>query len=313
MKTKPLRNGVPVSEMGLGTMMFGTKVSSEMSQTLLDLYVEAGGTFLDTANMYAHFYSDEAQGKESETVIGEWMAERKNREEIFLATKVGVPYPGVERGLTRTQIFEECEKSLKRLQTDVIDLYYGHFDDRKVPLEEVLESFQILKEQGKMKHIAASNTRSWRLERATSICAARGWEPHLCVQDKLTYLYPKGEPVTWPRVTCNQDLLDYCTEENLPVVAYGALRKGAYATGDEEKILEYAGVNGITRFEALKQVSEEVGLTPNQVVLAWMLQSTRPVIIPLITASRPEQLQESLDAGSVALSPEMVERLDQSH
>ncbi len=310
MKSKALRNGVQVSEMGLGTMFFGTKVSAEISFELMDLYVEAGGRFLDTANMYAHFFSAEAKGGESETVIGQWMKDRKNREDLFIATKVGVPYPGVERGCSRRQILEECEKSLMRLQTDVIDLYYTHFDDRNTPMEETLEALQSLIDHGKVRYIAASNTRSWRLERSAALCRERGWSPCVCVQNNYTYLYPKGEKVTWPQIKSNQDILDYCSEENLPLVAYGALRKGGYANGDLDKILTYAGPNGISRLQTLQQVARKAEATPNQVVLAWMLHSTSPTIIPLVTASRPDQLRESLAAVGLTLPPDLLDQLN---
>src|SRR5690606_4556003 len=132
--------GVEVSVLCLGTMFLGTRNDTPSSHRILDSYLDAGGTFIDTANIYAHWVSG-FRGGESETLLGEWMRERGNRSRLFIASKVGFGYPGVERGLTAQQIEAECEKSLRRLQVDTIDLYYAHVDDRITPLEESLAAF----------------------------------------------------------------------------------------------------------------------------------------------------------------------------
>ena len=113
-------------------MLYATRVPREQALLLMDQYVAAGGTFIDSANIYAHWERD-ASGGESEVLIGEWMRMRRNRQEIFLASKVGFEYPGVERGLRASQIAEECEKSLRRLHVETIDLYYAHVDDLQTP------------------------------------------------------------------------------------------------------------------------------------------------------------------------------------
>jgi len=142
MKTIPLGDtGVEVSAMCLGTMLFGGRDAEDISYPLADQYVEAGGTFLDTANMYCY---PGTGGSDSETLLGKWMKERRNRSRLFIATKVGAGYPGVERGLRSHQIEVECEKSLKKLGIETIDLYYAHMDDRETPLEETLEAFDRL-------------------------------------------------------------------------------------------------------------------------------------------------------------------------
>lgn len=313
MEKKQLGNGVKVSDMCLGTMFFGTKVSKEMSLTLLDMYAEAGGMFLDTANMYAHFYSESAKGGDSENVLGEWMKARQNSSRMFVATKVGIPYPGVERGLKPDQIIEECDKSLKRLQIETIDLYYAHFDDRKTPMEEVLGTFQKLIEQGKIRYIAASNYRSWRLEKAKHICEQNNWINYSCIQNNYTYLFPKGVSGDHPQIKINDDMKDYCTQNNIPILAYGALAKGAYARNNIKIMEDYAGKNYIARYQSLLEVAGEKGITPNQVVLCWMKQSTTPVVIPIITASRPEHMKENLVAENLVLENEFIEKLDEAN
>ena len=157
MKTVQLGNtGERVSQLCMGTMYFGTRQDEATSFALLDQYAEAGGTFLDSANIYAGWVPGFAGG-ESETVLGRWMAARGNRERMFVATKVGFPYADVEQGLTARLIETECEKSLRRLGVETIDLYYAHVDDRQTPLQETLEALHRLVQAGKVRYVGASN------------------------------------------------------------------------------------------------------------------------------------------------------------
>jgi aryl-alcohol dehydrogenase-like predicted oxidoreductase len=174
MKTIPLGStGVKVSALCLGAMYFGTKQDEETSFRLLDAYLDAGGSFIDTANIYA-WWIDGCRGGESESLLGRWMQARKNRNKLFLATKVGFGYDDVPVGLTAKLIQRECEKSLKRLGTERIELYYAHVDDPKTPLEESLEAFDRLVEQGKVRFIGASNYSAWRLEEAHWVSETQG-------------------------------------------------------------------------------------------------------------------------------------------
>ena len=148
MKKVPLgRSGVEVSAICLGAMFFGTRTDTATSLKLLDQYVEAGGSFIDTANIYAHWVSG-FKGGESEYLLGDWMKKRKNRSKVFIASKVGFGYPSVERGLTPAQIASECDRSLARMGVETIDLYYAHVDDRTTPQEESLEAFDKLVRAG---------------------------------------------------------------------------------------------------------------------------------------------------------------------
>ena len=143
-------SGVEVSIFCLGAMYFGTRNDKETSYQLLDQYVAAGGSFIDTANIYSRWVPGFVGG-ESEILLGEWMRERKNRNQLFLASKVGFEYPGVTRGLKARQIEEECHKSLKRMGIATIDLYYAHVDDRNTPMEETLAAFDRLVKAGKVE------------------------------------------------------------------------------------------------------------------------------------------------------------------
>ena len=157
MKTVELGNtGEMVSRLCLGAMYFGTRQNQAESFALLDHYVDAGGNFVDTANIYA-WWETGFNGGESETVIGTWLKERKNRDQIYIASKVGFGYQDVPVSLKAAIIEQECNKSLKRLGIETIDLYYSHNDDRNTPLEETLEAYYRLKKAGKIRHIGASN------------------------------------------------------------------------------------------------------------------------------------------------------------
>ncbi|MFN2151233.1 MAG: aldo/keto reductase [Anaerolineales bacterium] len=309
MKTVPLGNtGETVSSLCLGAMYLGTRQNQAESFQLLDQYTEAGGTFIDTANIYAHWISG-FKGGESETVLGDWIKERKNRNQLFIASKVGFGYPGVPATLKAEVIEQECNKSLKRLGIETIDLYYAHNDDRNTPLEETLEAFHRLKDAGKIRYIGASNYLAWRLEEARWISLTNEWPEYCCVQQRHTYIRRKHGTSFTPQVAANEDLLDYCKNQGITLLAYSALLSGAYSRSDRAFSEQYLGADTENRVAALHAVSKESGATLNQVILAWMLQSDPPVL-PLIAASTTEQLQENLDALNVSLTPAQMERLD---
>lgn len=305
MKTYPLgHTGVEVSALCLGAMYFGTRNDEATSYQLLDQYVDAGGTFIDTANIYAHWVPG-FQGGESETLLGRWLKERGNRQRLFIATKVGFELPGVERGLRAEQIEAECDKSLKRLGIDAIDLYYAHVDDRRTPLEETMAAFCRLVEAGKVRFIGASNFLAWRLAEANWVSRTHGWPEYCCVQQRHTYLRPRRGTTFEPQIAANDDLLDLCRTEGLTLLAYSVLLGGAYTRPDRPLPEQYYGPDSDARLTALRAVVEETGATPNQVILAWMMQGN-PKVLPLIAASSSEQLSENLAALQLQLSPEQM-------
>jgi aryl-alcohol dehydrogenase-like predicted oxidoreductase len=301
--------GVDVSALCLGTMEFGTRTDAAMSEQLLDQYVAAGGSFLDTANIYAHWVHN--VGGESEHLLGRWMRERKNRSQLFLASKVGFPMPGVERGLRAEQIATECDKSLRRLGVETIDLYYAHLDDRSTPMEETLGAFERLISAGKIRYIGASNFRAWRLEEARATGQAHGWPTYCCIQQRYTYVRPRAGASVSPQVVANEDLLDYCKTRQVTLLAYSPLLGGTYTRSDRPLHAAYRGSDTDVRLAVLRSVAAECGATPNQVILAWMLQS-EPAVLPVMAVSTPEQLQENLAALELRLDQEQLKRLHEA-
>jgi aryl-alcohol dehydrogenase-like predicted oxidoreductase len=228
---------------------------------------------------------------------------------MFVATKVGFAYPGVDCGLKAYQIETECEKSLKRLGIESIDLYYAHLDDRATPLDETLAAFDHLIERGKVRFVGASNFRAWRIEEAHWISQRHGWAEYCCVQQRYSYLRPNPGARFDPQVAATEDLLDYCRTRRLTLLAYSPLLKGAYVRADRPLPQQYAGSDTDGRLAVLRSVAVDVGATVGQVVFAWMMQST-PVVIPLLAASTIDQMQENLAAPNVKLSAENLARLN---
>jgi aryl-alcohol dehydrogenase-like predicted oxidoreductase len=311
MKSISLGNtGIPVSALCLGAMYFGTRNDEATSYRLLDQYMDAGGSFIDTANIYA-WWVDGFKGQESEALLGRWMQARKNRSRIFLASKVGFQYGDVPLGLTRKLIEAECEKSLKLLGTERIDLYYAHVDDRSTSMEETLEAFDRLVKAGKVGVIGASNFTAWRLEEARWHSQVNGWVEYCCVQQRHTYLRPKPGASFGAQLAVNADLLDYCRNRKLTLLAYSALLSGGYTRTERSISEQYLGPDSNLRLTALRQVAREKEATVNQVILAWMLHSN-PIVLPLIAASTTEQLEENLKALEINLSVEDMQKLDQA-
>jgi len=172
------RTGLRVAALCLGGNTFGWTTDQAASEAVLDAYLEAGGNFIDTADVYSR-WAPGNKGGESETVLGKWMTARKNRHAVLMATKVMGPMgPGPnDTGLSRQHIMEGVEASLRRLQTDYIDLYQAHWDDRETPLEETLRAFDDLVSQGKVRYLGCSNYQAWRLTRALTTSPTRSASP----------------------------------------------------------------------------------------------------------------------------------------
>jgi aryl-alcohol dehydrogenase-like predicted oxidoreductase len=291
-------------------MFLGTRTDQAMSRRILDAYVDAGGSFIDTANIYA-WWVEGGKGGESETLLGEWIRERGNRHRIFLATKVGFGYGSVPTGLTAKVIEEECDKSLKRMQVDTIDLFYAHVDDRKTPLEETMQALDKLVRAGKVRFIGASNYLAWRLEQAYRISLENDWAKFCCIQQRYTYLRLKPGATFSPQSFANDDLLDCCRSTGLTLLAYSVLLGGAYTRADRSIPAQHAGADSEKRLEALRTVAQQSAVTVNQVVLRWLMQSS-PAILPLIAASDETQLQENLGALEFELTAEQMEYLNKA-
>jgi aryl-alcohol dehydrogenase-like predicted oxidoreductase len=306
------RTGLKVSEICLGTMQWGWTATEDAACQVMDAFVAAGGTFIDTADVYSRWAKNNPGGV-SEQIIGRWMRSRANRDQLVLATKVrGRMWPGPNgEGLSRAHIVRACEDSLRRLQTDHIDLYQIHSFDVETPMDETLRAFDHLVKAGKVLYIGASNIPAWRLAKA------------LWISDKLNLVrYDSLQPhySLAHRDEFERELMPLCEEEDLGVLPYSPLA-GGFLTGKyrRDKIPESARLDGIKArylnergfalLDHVDAVAQGHGATPAQVSLAWLLQ--QPVVTaPIVGANTPEQLHDSLSATELELAPEEIAELD---
>ncbi|WP_432065136.1 aldo/keto reductase [Streptomyces sp. C10-9-1] len=308
---------VPQRTIALGTLPFGTTVDEATSFAVLDRFAELGGTVIDTANNYA-FWVDGGTGDESEAVIGRWMAERRNRDDLVVATKAGarpaVPGTGLENaeGLSDKALRTAAEASLRRLGTDRVDLYWTHIEDRSVDLAETVAALAALVEAGKALELGVSNHAVWRVERARALAGDRPRYGHL--QYRYSYLQPRLDmPLpSSAHVHVTGELLDYVrTEGDLRLWVYSALLAGGYTRPDVEVPGAYDHPGTPPRLAALRTVADELGATVNQVVLAWLLDSDPPVL-PVVGASGVAQVEEAMGALSLSLDADQRRRLDEA-
>lgn len=300
-----------VSPLCLGGNVFGWSADEAASQEVLDAYVEAGGNFIDTADVYSAWVEGHSGG-ESESVIGRWMKARGNRDSIVLVTKVGSEMKSGEKGLSREHIAKGVEDSLRRLQTDRIDLYFAHRDDPDAPLDETLEAFTKLIEQGKVRYIGASNYTAERLGEAIEISKSNGYAQFICMQPPYSLVNRKAYEGA---------LEDLCRAEGLGVITYSSLASG-FLTGKYRKGQEmprspraggvernYMNDKGFAVLEAVEQVAKANGATNSQVALAWIMQHPG-ITAPIASATSAEQTRELMGAINLRLSAEDVARLE---
>lgn len=315
MEYRPLgRTGLKVSELCLGTMQFGWTADEATSFAILDAFFEAGGNFVDTADVYS-FWAPGNPGGVSETIIGRWMKARGNRRQVVLATKVrGRMWEGPNgEGLSRKHIVEAVEDSLRRLQTDYIDLYQAHAFDPTTPIEETMRAFEDLVRQGKVLYVGASNYPAWRLAEALAVSERHGWTRYESLQPHYNLVH-RGE--------FERELKPLCEHHGLGVIPYSPLA-GGFLTGKyrrdappppsvrAESIRRryFESETAWNALEAVQQIAQERGKTPAQIALAWLL--TQPVITaPIIGANSVEQLRELLGAAGLRLTPEEMARLN---
>ena len=306
------RTGLKVSELCLGTMQWGWTADARTSGEVMDAFVEAGGNFIDTADVYS-FWADDNPGGVSEKIIGRWMKARNNRRDIVLATKVrGRMWDGPNgEGLSRSHIIQAVEDSLRRLKTDYIDLYQIHWDDVETPMDETLRALDDLVHQGKVRYLGCSNISAWRLMKA------------LCTSDKLGLArYDSLQPhySLVHRSEFEAELKSLCESEAVGVIPYSPLA-GGFLTGKYRSdapqpdsaraggAKKYFNDRGWRILHAVEKAAEERGATPLQIALAWQL--TQPAITsPIIGANSIKQLNESLGAVGMRLTDEEMTALD---
>jgi aryl-alcohol dehydrogenase-like predicted oxidoreductase len=312
-----------VSVLSLGAMHFGTATDEATSFALLDRYVQAGGTFIDTADNYAFWVG--TQGGESEELLGRWRRSRGVGDEIVIATKLGARplAPGTSfsdnaEGLSATVIRESSERSRDRLGMSRLDLLYAHIEDPAVPLAETVAAFAALVADGAVGLLGVSNHWAWRVERARGLAASAGLPGYEVLQYQHSYLRPRTDlpgllSPDGMQGMAGGDLLSYLrAEPQLTMVAYSPLLKGGYVNQDKLDAAEFAEFDHPgtpARLAALREVAKDAGATVNQVVLAWLIGGQVPVI-PLVGASSLAQLDESLAAVDLELTTEQRTRLD---
>jgi len=303
-------SGLRVSPLCLGTMTFGTEwgwgAPKAAVDALLSRYLDAGGNFLDTADVYSAWV-DGNSGGESETIIGKWLARRDDRDRIVVATKVGM-LAGFNNQKRET-ILTSAERSLKRLGVDHIDLYYNHLDDANTPLEETLAAYDQLVRDGKVRHIAASNFSAERLAKALEIQEREGFA-------KFVALQPEYNLVS--REKFEGDLQDVVAKNGLATVPYFSLARG-FLTGKYRPGVQVdsprAGAaskhldeHGLQVLEVLDELAETHRTSVAAVALAWLAQQPT-VTAPIASARTLEQLNDLVPLLTLELSQAEVDRL----
>lgn len=306
------KSGVKVSELCLGTMTFGKETEEQTAQAMIDRFLEAGGNFIDTANVYGN------EPGASEKIVGR--ALKGKRQKIILATKVNFsvgPGPN-ERGLSKVHIMQAIEASLERLQTDHVDLYYVHCWDSKTPLEETLATLDNLVKSGKVRYPAVSNFTAWQVMKALGLSDRYGWQRFICLQPQHSLVMRDIE----------RELLPLCIEEGLGVVPWsplgGGFLSGKYRRGEnpppgsritpELKIFEDAWERRMTErnfciIDVIAKIADTRQKSYAQVALAWLGQQPG-VTSPVIGAKTIEQLEDNLGSVGWDLTSGELEALD---
>ena len=304
-------SGLRVSEISLGTMTFGEDwgwgSSKEDSRKIYDAYREAGGNFIDTANMYTN--------GTSEVFVGDFIHDR--RESVVLATKYGNAGAGTDpnaAGNHRKSMMQAVEASLKRLKTDYIDLYWMHIWDQLTPVEEVMRAFDDLVSQGKVLYVGVSDAPAWWIAQGNTIADLRGWSKFIGLQIEYSLI----------ERTVERELIPMAKAFRLGLVAWsplaGGLLSGKYHggdgagaryTADSAKGFRRTGERADRVVSALKKVSQQIGHSPAQVALAWLRYRDIPVI-PIIGARRVDQLRDNLASYELELSSEHLSALNEA-
>ncbi|HVL55631.1 MAG TPA: aldo/keto reductase [Burkholderiaceae bacterium] len=307
------RSGIEVAPLCFGGNVFGWTADEPTSFSLLDAFVDAGFDFIDTADRYSAWVAGH-RGGESETIIGKWLARSGRRRQVVIATKVGLEMPGVGKGLKREYILQAADASLRRLQTDYIDLYQSHTDDADTPLQESLEAYDRLIRQGKVRAIGASNYDAARLMQALAVSREHGLPRYETLQP-LYNLYD--------RETFEKELEAACIDNGIGVINWYSLAAG-FLTGKyrepsdagksvrgRKTVETYLNDRGRRILAALDAVSTRMGATPAQVSIAWLL--ARPsVTAPIASATDLDQLKQLTAAVRLRLDAEALETLNRA-
>lgn len=311
-KRKLGNSGLEVAPLAFGGNVFGWTIDEATSFKLLDAFVASGCNLIDTADVYSK-WAPGNKGGESETILGRWLKQCGNRDKVVIATKVGMEMGPERKGLSKAYILRAVEDSLKRLQTDYIDLYQSHVDDPDTPLDETLEAYAQLIKQGKVRAIGASNYGAERLASALQTSREHGYPAYQSLQP-LYNLYDRKE---------YEDKLEpLCREKGLGVISYFSLASG-FLTGKYrsaadlsksargEGIRKYLNERGFRILRAVDEVAKAYGSSPAGVALAWLI--ARPgITAPIASATTLEQLNELIEATRLELDRSSIARLNQA-
>jgi aryl-alcohol dehydrogenase-like predicted oxidoreductase len=309
-KRKLGKSSIEVAPLTFGGNVFGWTADAAMSFRLLDGFLAAGFNFIDTADVYARWVPGNTGG-ESESIIGTWLKARGNRDKVVIATKLGSDMGSDKRGLSRAYMMRAVEDSLRRLQTDYIDLYQSHRDDADTPIEETLAAYQTLIRQGKVRVIGASNFTAARLAASLETSARLGLPRY----ETLQPLYSLVE-----RGAFEGELEALCLKETVGVIGYYSLASG-FLTGKYRAVADTAGrargggaakylnEKGFRALAALDAVAHAHNAKPGQIALAWLI--ARPsVSAPIVSATNLDQLKEMVQAPEIKLTPAEIGQID---
>lgn len=295
-----------VLPLNLGGNVFGWTADRDQSFAVLDAFAAAGGSFVDTADVYSQWVPGNSGG-ESETIIGEWVAARGNRDDVVIATKVG--QAGAQPGTSRAAVQAAIDGSLRRLGTDHVDLYYAHIDDRDTPLEETVAALGEVVAQGKARYVAASNFTAERLTEALSIADGLGVARFVALQPHYNLVH---------RDEYEGALQDLAVAEDLAVLPYSSLASG-FLTGKyrDGAAVDSPRAGGAGRYlddrgrnvlAALDRVAADTGASVTTVALAW-LRAQPGIAAPIASARSTEQLPDLIAAATLELSGAQVRAL----
>jgi aryl-alcohol dehydrogenase-like predicted oxidoreductase len=312
-KRKLGNSSLEVAPLIFGGNVLGWTVKDEKAASeLLDHFVDGGFNMIDTADVYSNWIPGN-HGGESETIIGKWLKQSGKRSRVLIATKSGLDMGNGRKGLSRKHILQSADESLARLQTDYIDLYQSHTEDKETSLDETLEAYAELIKAGKVRAIGASNFHPATLQAALKISREKNLPRYESLQPEYNlYMRDKFEG----------ELESVCRENHIGVIPYFSLASG-FLTGkyrSEEdlenrsrgsRVQKYLNPRGLRILKALDEVSQQYGATPAQVSLGWLL--AKPTITaPIASATSVKQLDELLGATRVKLDPAAVQKLDEA-
>jgi aryl-alcohol dehydrogenase-like predicted oxidoreductase len=300
-----------VSPLCFGGNVLGWTIDEKQSFAVLDHLVGHHFNFIDTADVYARWAT--GRGGESETIIGKWMKQRNNRNSVILATKVGMDMGDGKVGLSKKYILQAVEDSLKRLQTDHIDLYQSHRDDEQTPIEETLDTYQQLIKEGKVRYIGASNYPAARLQQAMELSKKFNLPRYECLQPHYNLC---------ERELFEKDLEKVCLEHGIGVIPYYSLASGFLtgkyrSSGDSSKSIrggrasQYMNEKGLRILKALDELAANYHTKQASIALAWLM-ARKSITAPIASATSVQQLNELMQAAKIGLSDADIQLLDKA-